>query len=87
MSHLDEMGTKSATCGEDSRDISRDFALLQKCHCSDIFEVDRSHKDHVVEGSDAIERLKHKAQVLVEVSLIHVVEGLGAIERLKQLHG
>ena len=35
MSHLDEMGTKSATCGEDSRDISRDFALLQKCHCSE----------------------------------------------------
>jgi len=30
MSHLDEMGTKSAICGEDSRE----YALLQKCHCS-----------------------------------------------------
>ena len=31
MSHLDEISSKSATLGEDSRD----YALLQKCHCSE----------------------------------------------------
>ncbi len=35
MSHLDEMGTKSGNSGE-FREISWEYALSTKCHCSDI---------------------------------------------------